>query len=219
MAATQTIEINNQTWELLPEKAVFWIEQQTLLLSDIHLGKSGHFRKSGIAAPAAINETNLRRIEKLIHQFRPTRVLILGDLFHSSVNREWFQFEEWRHQFSDIRFQLVIGNHDSLHPSFYESARMDVFDQLIEHGFEFVHDPSNQTTDEKYIVGGHVHPSVRIKGKGRQRLSLPCFLITENRVLLPAFGSFTGNHSIKPSETDLVYTIVEDSIIQIDPIK
>lgn len=214
---TQTITLNNQTWELHPEKAVYWHEQKTLILSDIHLGKSGHFRKSGIAAPAGINESNLTRLERLINQFKPIRIRILGDLFHSDINREWFQFEEWRHQFNDIQFQLVIGNHDSLHNSFYESAQMDVFEKIVEHDFHFVHDPTDQDLSEKILVGGHIHPSVKMKGKGRQRISLPCFLISERRVLLPAFGTFTGNHTIKPTETDLVYTVVDNTVIQIDP--
>ena len=210
------IEIKNQTFELLPQKAAFWIEKKTLIVSDIHLGKAGHFRKSGIPAPTQINNTNLERLGQLMKQLMPERVLILGDLFHSDVNREWLQFEEWRQKYSKTPFYLITGNHDRLHNSFYQSADLLIFDELTEEHFLFIHDADeiNQTKSHT-VVAGHIHPAVKIRGMGRQSLRLPCFVVSEQKFLFPAFGTFTGLHTIKPDESEKVIAIAEDQLIQI----
>lgn len=211
---TQTIEIKKQTWELLPEKAVYWRDCATLIVTDLHLGKSGHFRKSGIAAPSQINLVNLEKLSNLINRYRPERLLILGDLFHSDANREWFQFEEWREEFKSMQIDLVAGNHDRLHESFYKSAKLDVYQLLDENGFRFTHEPEKSETAELLNVSGHVHPAVKVSGKGRQSLRLPCFWFSHNSVILPAFGVFTGLHSMKYTDQDKIYVVADGQVVQ-----
>ena len=211
------VDINGQSWYLLPEKAIYWKEKSTLILSDIHLGKSGHFRKSGIPAPSGINDENQARMTTLINQHKPDRLLILGDLFHSSVNREWFQFEEWRNRFPELHIHLVKGNHDSLHSSFYDRAEIMVSDVHQEEGFCFKHHPTAQKSEKEMIVAGHLHPGIKLSGKGRQSLRLPCFVFRNSTIILPAFGTFTGLHLIeKENELD-IYAVVEDRVLKIKP--
>lgn len=211
------VAVHNQTWQLLPEKAIYWKEKKTLILSDVHLGKSGHFRKSGIPAPSALNEQNQTQMETLIDKYQPNRLLILGDLFHSGANREWFQFEEWRHQFPDLVIHLIKGNHDSLHDSFYDQAAIKVSESLHEDGFCFVHHPAAQNSDNEIVVGGHVHPGIKLSGKGRQSLRLPCFVFKHSTIIIPAFGTFTGLHLIKEDDASSIYVVVEDHIIEMKP--
>ncbi|MCC5913512.1 MAG: ligase-associated DNA damage response endonuclease PdeM [Balneolaceae bacterium] len=210
------VEVAGEQLLLLAEKAIFLPKGRELILSDIHLGKSGHFRKHGIPAPGAINSNNLDRLGSLIRDKNPKRLIVLGDLFHSEANREWFEFEEWRAKF-DIPLLLVKGNHDLLHPSFYEKADIDVVDEFVTGPFRLVHDRNDISDlgDDEMLISGHIHPSIRIKGRGRQSLRLPCFLIGEKEILLPAFGGFTGTHNIDPGETDRVYAVVEDSVLPI----
>ena len=213
------ITLKNQHWLLLPEKAVYWKEQNVLILTDPHLGKSGHFRKSGIAAPAQINCSNLARLESLITKFSPGEIIILGDLFHSSLNREWLEFEEWRKRFRNISFVLIAGNHDQMDNSFYKSAAIEYHDMLVRGPFCLVHDSNNlkEVADQLLIVSGHVHPGVKLKGKGRQSLRLPCFYFSDANIILPAFGEFTGLHTIEPDETDRVFAIADGQVVQILP--
>ena len=77
---------------LHPYKAVFYPEASALIISDAHLGKADHFRKSGIAVPQEVNITNLNRLKVLIETYLPSRVIFLGDLFHSSLNAAWEDF-------------------------------------------------------------------------------------------------------------------------------
>lgn len=216
---TINISISNQTFELLPDRAMYWFDANTLLLSDLHLGKSGHFRKSGIAAPQQINQRNLHRLNRLVKRLNPGRVIILGDLFHSNVNREWFQLEEWRSKHTNLEILLIAGNHDMLHASFYESANINFCSRHSEAGFIFLHDSSDQKEKEtKFLFSGHIHPGVRLKGKGRQSLRLPCFYQTKNQLILPAFGEFTGLHVLPESDAVNIYPIADQKIFQISTV-
>lgn len=208
------VKIRNHTWQLLPEKAIYWKEKKTLILSDVHLGKSGHFRKSGIPAPLDLNEENQTRMKLLIDDHKPERLLILGDLFHSSANREWFRFEEWRSQFSKLNIHLIKGNHDSLHSSFYAQADLEVTEGLSEDGFYFVHHPTSEQNNDETVVGGHIHPGIKLSGKGRQTLRLPCFFFSDTTIILPAFGTFTGLYFIDEEEATEIYAVVENRVIK-----
>jgi uncharacterized protein len=214
---SKIVEYQNQHLLLLPHKALFWQEKKYLILSDLHLGKTGHFRKSGIAAPTKANLKNLDRLSHLIDTLNPEHLYFLGDLFHSSVNREWFQFEEWRLSYPELDMTLVSGNHDQLHTSFYRHARMNVFKFLEADPFVFMHDGSNYISNDELIsISGHVHPGIKISSKGRQNHRLPCFSISKNHILLPAFGEFTGLHTIQVESDQKVYPIVENNVIELD---
>jgi len=214
---TANITIRNQKLALLPQKALFWPDKKYLILSDLHLGKTGHFRKSGIAAPGKANLKNIERLSSLVNDIQPKKILFLGDLFHSSANREWFQFEEWRKTFPELSILLVTGNHDQLHSSFYQSADIEVIDRLELENFLFVHDASGlQKSSDTTIISGHIHPGVKLKGKGKQKLRLPCYSISDHQIVLPAFGEFTGLHIIQPDENRKIFLIVENSVIDLN---
>ena len=211
------LTILEQSFELMPERAIHWLNESTLIVTDLHLGKSGHFRKSGIAAPHQINQTNIKRLDSLVNQLKPDRLLILGDLFHSDVNREWFQFEDWRANYPQLNVVLVAGNHDSLQDSFYEKANLDVYNDLTEGNFRFIHDSSAIAISEfEYLFSGHVHPGVKLRGKGRQSIKLPCFYQTKNQLILPAFGEFTGLFVLSEEKAKCIYPIAENEIIQLN---
>ncbi|MDX1672146.1 MAG: hypothetical protein R3211_07375 [Balneolaceae bacterium] len=85
----------NRLW-LLPQRALYWQKKKMLLVADLHIGKSGHFRKHGIPVPGTVNRANLEQLDQLIEQLAIQHLVILGDLFHSGENREWDQFDRWR---------------------------------------------------------------------------------------------------------------------------
>src|SRR6056297_1069267 len=211
------LNISEHTFELLPDRAVHWHDENTLIISDLHLGKSGHFRKSGIAAPQLINQTNIRRLVSVINRIEPDRLLILGDLFHSDVNREWFQFEEWRAGHNQLDIVLVAGNHDSLHRSFYDRANLSVCHQLKQEAFRFIHDlPDDSVTGGEFTFSGHIHPGIVIRGKGRQSVRLACFYKKARQIILPAFGEFTGLYILPDKEAESIYPIAEQRVFQLN---
>ena len=212
----QRISFLNQHLILTAQKALFWEEQNALILSDLHLGKAGHFRKAGIAIPKSVDDQNLYRLDVLIERFNPKRILFLGDLFHSNKNKEWESFIKWRSKYSNIDMHLALGNHDFHSPDEYESIGLICSNKIESDPFLLLHEDTSKTDSETlYPISGHIHPSIRMVGKGRQAKRIPCFYFGKTSALLPAFGNFTGTHNIKPSVNDSVFGVVENQIIQI----
>lgn len=215
----QHIIRNNSFW-LSAQRCVFWENKKALILSDLHFGKTGHFRKAGIAIPQNIYKEDLQRLVSSIQHFNPSQLIIVGDLFHSRENKELDWFKRWRDDLSTINFQLVKGNHDILHDEWYAAAGMTVYDEeLIIDDFSFRHDPISQPVahrSQQFSFTGHIHPGISIRGLAKQSLHFPCFYFTNDQCVLPAFSRFTGTHTIEPQTGDAVFAIVKDSLMKIE---
>lgn len=206
------IKIQNQAFTLHHYGAVFWQEKSILLISDVHLGKVSHFRKHGIAIPMeAINE-NFKRLNELIQLFNPDTIIFLGDLFHSTKNKEWELFSKWTTTIlKDII--LIKGNHDIINLNHFEEIHVNVFSELIVDDFILTHHPLEHPT--LYNFCGHVHPDIKLKAKGKQFLNISCLFRKPMQFIFPAFGEFTGNFYLKPTKGDLVYGITLEAVIPI----
>jgi len=141
MAAPVSYSLHNNTFWLLAQKAVYWEEQKTIILADLHLGKTGHFRKEGIAVPQGVYKDDLHRLFHIIQQYKPEQLVIAGDMFHSKMNKEVDLFTRWRKDIAQLTIQLIKGNHDILHNEHYAEADIIVTDcKLHIDKFCFVHD-------------------------------------------------------------------------------
>ncbi len=207
------LQLEGQHLILDPGKAIYWVDQFMLILSDLHLGKAGHFRKHGIAVPGDIHFRDLQKLDFLINKYNPREIVFLGDLFHSDLNVEWEFFDAWMDNHS-CKMILIKGNHDILSKEVYESSKMDVYDELTLGPFHFTHEKADS---DRYNISGHVHPAVRLKGKAKQGLTVPCFYFSQGFGLLPAFGSFTGTYKIRPKVGDLVFATTGDQVIALMP--
>jgi len=216
-----------QLW-LSPDRCIFWEEERSLIVSDLHFGKTGHFRKAGIAVPQSVYREDLLRLLCQIQYFRPRQLLVVGDLFHSRENKELALFLKWREDFPDLGIRLIAGNHDILHADWYSKAGIDVSREILRLGpFAFIHDITEGgvgvTTEgaeatesgvaaadkgEPYFFSGHIHPGIRIRGMGKQSLQFPCFYFGGSYAVLPAFGRFTGTVSIEPMPEANVFAIL-----------
>ncbi|MBO9730580.1 MAG: ligase-associated DNA damage response endonuclease PdeM [Chitinophaga sp.] len=210
----EIFHFQQQHWHLLPQRAIFWEEEKALILSDLHLGKAAHFRKAGIAVPAGIVQEDLFRLQQLITQYLPTRIIIVGDMFHSHENNEVQYFRIWRQQFSNISVDLVKGNHDIMPDALYGQLQVTVHDTLTLRNIHFIHEPCEDSNGYQYTFSGHLHPAFVMHGAGKQRLRLPCFYFGRHCGILPAFGHFTGSANLDPYSTDAVFVIAGKSIIR-----
>jgi uncharacterized protein len=197
---------------LLPQRALYWHEEKALVVADVHLGKVGHFRKAGIAIPRLMEQEDLAVLSDILSTYRPEKLIFLGDLFHSDMNNDWEWLLLWRDLFPDVEMILVRGNHDILHDKYYHSARFIVTEKLEIGPFLLVHEPP-AAVGLKYTLSGHIHAGVRLYGKGRQSVTLPCFFFGKHLGILPAFGRFTGNVALRHSENDRVFGILKHKII------
>ncbi|HMU04607.1 MAG TPA: hypothetical protein PJ990_13330, partial [Saprospiraceae bacterium] len=78
------------------------------------------------------------------------------------------------------------------------------------------HEPQDEIKNGYYNLAGHIHPGISLKGKGRQKVTLPCFYFGINNGLLPAFGYFTGKAIIKIEKKSDIFAIAEDKIFRIN---
>ncbi len=210
------VNVKEEKLLLLPEKAIFWKKKQLLLIADLHIGKTHHFRANGFAVPPKTEDTNWKILTHLLVKHNPKRVVILGDLFHSTFNKEVNKLKTFCLKYPTIEFELVIGNHDVLGLATYEDINLMVHpNTLTINPFLFSHEPITSSKSKLYNLSGHIHPSVMLKGKGKSKQRLPCFYFAKNYGLLPAFGAFTGTADIKPSKSDQVYLIAEGEIVAI----
>ncbi|MEO6229694.1 MAG: ligase-associated DNA damage response endonuclease PdeM [Ferruginibacter sp.] len=204
------------TFLLSAERCIFWQEKKILILSDLHLGKTGHFRKAGIAVPQAIFKEDLQRLITQIQIFKPDQVLVIGDMFHSVTNKEHDLFFKWRKDFHQLSFHLVKGNHDILPESWYNDAAIEVSNcETSIDNFSFVHDFADcEITENGYIFSGHIHPGISIHGPGKQSLRFPCFYFGKQYAVLPAFSRFTGTQGIKPKAGETVYALIAPNTLK-----
>lgn len=210
-----THSIGDNAFLLTNDRSIYWEREQILILSDLHLGKSGHFRKHGIAVPQGVFVEDLHRLFAQMQFYKPRLVLVVGDLFHSRANLEHEMFLKWRRDIIHFPFALVKGNHDILDPGWYASAGIDVYEHSFTSGkFSFVHD-INDCESEGYCFTGHIHPRISLTGSGRQSVQVPCFYFGKEYAILPAFGKFTGTHPVKASPGDSVYAIADDMVIRV----
>ncbi|MEM7160799.1 MAG: ligase-associated DNA damage response endonuclease PdeM [Bacteroidota bacterium] len=204
--------IAGNPFRLFGMKYAFDIKNRSVIISDLHLGKASHFRKNGIPVPFDLAVENISRLEKIIQTSQPKEILILGDLFHSKMNLEWENFKALRFHFSQINFTLIEGNHDTFNAIEYQKANMNVYAFLERDAIIYSHEPVKSTI---FNIHGHIHPAVRLKGAAKQSLRMPCFFISNNKMTLPAFGSFTGKHTLQVKSNDAVFGIVDDKIIDL----
>lgn len=206
------ITINNQNFVLHQSGAAFWEEEKILFISDLHLGKIGHFRKHGMAIPEKAILENFARLNTVLELFDSETIIFLGDLFHSKINNEWNFFSEWTKTHSQ-KIILIEGNHDIISKQYYLDLNIEVYSELIIHDFLLTHHPSER--EKLFNFCGHIHPGIKLKGMGRQFLSLSCFFRKPNQMIFPSFGEFTGNFYLIPEENDQIYAITKEEVIEI----
>ena len=213
MQAPLLHKIHHQNLWLSAQRSIFWEEEKALIVSDLHFGKTGHFRKSGIAVPQNIYKEDMQRLVNLLNFFKPSQLIVVGDFFHSHANTELDWFKKWRDDFSHLKIILVKGNHDILKDAWYRETNIEVIPQELRlNSFLFTHDKC-EDYQGLYTVCGHIHPGIILHGLGKQSLRFPCFYFGETHCILPAFSRFTGVAIVERKQNDQLFAVVENKLI------
>ena len=217
MATSVEILWHGLILELCSEKAIYLPDSKALLVADTHFGKAATFRQAGIPVPESSSRDDCIRIEKLIERTNAQSLVFLGDFLHAragrtdSVRAELF---DWRQRVSRIDLHLVRGNHDLQSGDPWPELEIQCHqDPWKQYGFEFRHLPVERSTDPYFA--GHLHPGFALKAKGRGSLRSPCFQVGENRIILPAFGTFTGLSIVKTERDDRVFMTNGKEVIEV----
>lgn len=208
------IELEEEEVHLLPEKALWWPGQQTLIVADLHWGKTAHFRKHGIAVPIHTQNSDEARLTSLINKYMAERLVIAGDMFHSKQNKEVDKFDQWRKKHTEVEMHLVLGNHDILPELKYTANNIELHHNTMDTGpFLVSHDKIPDA--DKFHLHGHLHPCVSLESIGRNRNPrVPCFAASHECLVLPSFGRFTGSHKLSLADYKNVYVIADEEVIQ-----
>lgn len=187
---TQETEILGEKFVLCNQRVLYWPQESALIISDLHVGKTAHFRKNGIAIPNDSLQRDLLRLETLLAYFSAKKIIITGDLLHAGDNTDVDLFCKWRNQFADTEFHLIEGNHDRLNHDLEKKLCLNSRQNVLKiRDFYFVHE--FESGFDGFQITGHIHPGYVIKTKIKN-YRLPCFALTQNQLLLPAFSEFTG---------------------------
>ena len=207
---TLDFEFGQMIWTAHSSGALYSKKHNCILIADVHLGKVSHFRKHGAAVPTAAIQSNFDQLNEVLAYFNTNTVYFLGDLFHSHSNKEWDYFASWINTYQPDT-TLVLGNHDIIPLSRYDSIGIKTCELGKLDAIQLTHIPEEDP--EHFTISGHIHPGVRLRGVGRQSLSLPCFFASGKQLILPAFGSFTGKHILRPKSEDRIYAIAEGALM------
>lgn len=208
------IEWNNISLELLPERAMVWRRHNLLLIADPHFGKAATFRTVGIPIPEQTSQDDLERLNSLIERTQSRRIVILGDFLHSRSGRTQTVYQalkKWRSSLAQCQIDLVMGNHDEQAGAPWKSLdiRIHRTSLKIDH-ISLVHHCQGLQGPE---IGGHLHPSYRLKARASKGFKLPCFWVQRRTIVLPAFGRFTGTHNIQKGRNDRLF-LTDDTEIR-----
>jgi len=193
-ARIATVDVAGVTLHADLAGALIWSEQSLLVVSDLHFEKGSSFAARGVLLPPYDTVATLSRLAAVIARHNPRMVIALGDSFHDrdahdrlapgdrealaalQAHRDWI----W-----------ISGNHD---PALPKDIGGMVASEVAIGPIIFRHEPTGTAGE----IAGHLHPKARVVTRGRA-MERRCFACDGERLVMPAFGAYTGGLSIRDS--------------------
>ncbi|MXP26679.1 ligase-associated DNA damage response endonuclease PdeM [Altererythrobacter indicus] len=185
---------SGKEFALASSNAIYWPRESALLVADLHLEKASFYAKHGQMLPPYDSRETLERIAFAIRQTGARRVYSLGDNFHDNAGAsrlEPYAAGMLRTLTKVVDWVWITGNHDSELSSVEGGSvvpELDIADVILRH--------EAKTGETRPELSGHFHPRIQLTINAR-RIRRPCAVIAQlkdgaNRMILPAFGAFTG---------------------------
>jgi uncharacterized protein len=172
--------------------ALFWDEQRLLVVSDLHLEKGSSFAARGVLLPPYDTAATLSRLAAAISRHDPRMVIALGDSFHDRNAHERLSADD-REAIAALQARRdwiwISGNHD---PALPPDLGGIVASEVAIGPIVFRHEPTGEAGE----IAGHLHPKARVATRARW-MERRCFASDGERVVMPAFGAYTGGLSIR----------------------
>jgi DNA ligase-associated metallophosphoesterase len=153
-----------------------------------------------------------------VQQTGARHLIILGDFLHARASLSPGVVDAlamWRERCAEVAVTLVAGNHDQ-----YAGPPPDYLDiawceESALGPFRLLHIPPDaHAPDETIALCGHLHPYAVIAGKTREAVRLPCFHLGPRQLVLPAFGRFTGGHTVSRRPGERIFVIAGETVIE-----
>ena len=174
--------------------AIYWPEESLLAVADLHLEIGWSFATRGVLLPPYDTAATLARLGALVARYAPRFVIALGDSFHDGGGPQRVS-EDDRAMLGSLQrgrdWIWIAGNHDPepVRDLGGVSAAMFAIGPLV-----FRHAPEREEAEGE--IAGHLHPVARVNGRGRT-VSRRCFATDGKRMVMPAFGAYTGGLNIR----------------------
>jgi DNA ligase-associated metallophosphoesterase len=187
------IHLAGERLMLDPAGALVWPEAGLLAVSDLHLEKGTSYAPRGMLLPPWDTRVTLDRLALLLRRYRPRIVVALGDSFHdrdAAARLPAAERQRVQAMTAAFRFIWVQGNHDPDPPDGLGGEAVENFTagKLI-----FRHQADPAASNE---ISGHHHPKAAIPARGTA-ITRPCFVTDGRRVVMPAFGAYTGGMDVR----------------------
>lgn len=189
------IHFRDERLMLDPAGAAFWPARRILIVADLHLEKSSAAARQGNLLPPFDTRATLEKLNRLVRLYRPAKVIALGDSFHDrNAAARLSDADQARlaAMSREAQFIWITGNHDPL-PTGLSGESVE---EWREGAFTFRHEAAMRLGPREIEISGHFHPKASIDTKAK-RVSRACFVADATRLMLPAFGAFTGGLDVR----------------------
>jgi uncharacterized protein len=208
------VECLGQSLHLLPERGIWWPAQQALLVADVHIGKAATFRALGQPVPSGTTVANLSRLAALVDRLGASRLIVLGDFLHAPEARSAAVLRalaQWRARVPDVACLVVEGNHDRRAGWLPPYLGIELAPDPLQLG-PFLLSHGDRRHPGRYVIQGHLHPAYVLRGRGGERLRLPCFVFGQESLVIPAFGEFTGHFGVSADQGERIFVIGDGQV-------
>lgn len=185
-------------WLLDHRAAVYWPEQDCLLIADLHFEKGSYLSQYASPIPRYDSKSTLNSMASLIATYTPARVLCMGDSFHDIGAFGRLLPDDLRHlkaMVANVKcWNWLVGNHDPAIPATIPGDRDETLVLTTAAGIKIIcqHIPD---TSGNLQIAGHFHPKALLNTPAR-RFRGKALVTTEKLMLLPALGQYTGGLNI-----------------------
>jgi len=187
------IHLAGERLMLDPAGALIWPATGMLVVADLHLEKGSSYARRGSLLPPWDTKVTLDRLALLLRRWKPRTVVALGDSFHDADGSDRLPRDEAARLASitaAVQFVWVQGNHD---PSPPEGVGGEWVESFATRSLTFRHEALARASGE---ISGHYHPKATIPARAGS-VTRACFVTDARRVLLPAFGAYTGGLDVR----------------------
>ena len=210
----KVINFNNHKFQISKEGILFWFDKQIAIIADLHLEKGSSFGPSGQFLPPYDSEETLNKIFKTIKNHKIKTIILLGDTFHDKnafdrmSEKVFILFKSLIEKYEVI---FILGNHESK----FEIGRINFLNEYVIDDIHFIHQALPTSI---FQISGHFHPVASVKSSIK-KITAKCLLHTNNHIILPSFGQYTGglninNPVLKPfvNNESKIYMLTKNSI-------
>lgn len=173
--------------------ALYWPAEDALIVADLHLEKGSSFAARGVMLPPYDTRETLTQLAAAIDRYEPATLIALGDSLHDRTGAKRMSAEDLdalRILQEDREWIWVTGNHD---PEISDRLGGTVCREIAVEGITLRHEPNKAAITHE--IAGHLHPAAKVNLSGHT-LRRPCFAGNGRRLIMPAFGTFTGGLNV-----------------------